>query len=316
MLGPWIGYRGLLVWPVRGSQLLTSGCPGVDDVFTPFSFSQLSQQLETPTYNYISTHRDEPGYATTAQLGVAWSDWGQRKVRNITPCTHLHLGKLGWRHVLPMINAAMKEALLMEDVPGTWFYSCKQIYSLFGITWTGQAPCRQTFTSLINDIEKSYIAHWRNSLNSKDGREGKLSTYRKIKLSFRQENYLDSIKEVRYRKAMASFRASAHKLEIEKYRYSKTYIPRNHRICSLCARGNRMCKGDEFHALMVCHQFDQQRKQLFKVFGKECKNFNQLDEWGKFVFMLNSEGNLAAATGKMIHGVISVTRCLPAWTRY
>ena len=82
---------------------------------------------------------------------------------------------------------------------------------------------------------------------------------------------------------MASFRVSAHKLEIEKCRYSKTYIPRNHRICSLCARGNRIYKGDEFHALMVCHQFDQQRKQLFKVFGKECKNFNQLDEWGKFV---------------------------------
>ena len=93
-----------------------------------------------------------------------------------------------WLHMVDiaemntLINAAMKEALLMEDVPGTWFYSCKQIYSLFGITWTGQAPCRQTFTSLINNIEKSYIAHWRNSLNSKDGREGKLSTYRKIKL--------------------------------------------------------------------------------------------------------------------------------------
>ena len=38
----------------------------------------------------------------TAQLGVARPDWGQRKVRNITPGTHFYLGKLGWRHVLPM----------------------------------------------------------------------------------------------------------------------------------------------------------------------------------------------------------------------
>ena len=38
----------------------------------------------------------------TAQLGVAWPDWGLRKVRNITPGIHLHLGKLGWRHVLPV----------------------------------------------------------------------------------------------------------------------------------------------------------------------------------------------------------------------
>ena len=57
MLGPWIGHRGLLVWPVRGSQLRTSDCPRIDDVFTLFSFSQLSQQLETPTLIYKHTHR-------------------------------------------------------------------------------------------------------------------------------------------------------------------------------------------------------------------------------------------------------------------
>ena len=38
----------------------------------------------------------------TAQLRVARPDWGQREVRNSTPGTDPHLGKLGWRHVLPM----------------------------------------------------------------------------------------------------------------------------------------------------------------------------------------------------------------------
>ena len=43
-----------------------------------------------------------------------------------------------------LANAAMKKALLIEDVQITWFYSSKQIqYSLFGKTWTGQAPGRQ-----------------------------------------------------------------------------------------------------------------------------------------------------------------------------
>ena len=81
-------------------------------------------------------------------------------------------------------------------------------------------------------------------------------------------------------------------------------------------RDNRTYKGDECQALTECHQFDQQRKQLFQLFGKECKNFNQFDEWGKFVFMLNSEVELAAGTGKMIHNVISVARGLPARTHY
>ena len=40
----------------------------------------------------------------TAQLGVARPDWGPKEVRNITPGTHPHLGKLGWRHVLHMMH--------------------------------------------------------------------------------------------------------------------------------------------------------------------------------------------------------------------
>ena len=40
----------------------------------------------------------------TAELWAAPTDWGQRKARNITPGNHSHLGKLGWRHVLPMIR--------------------------------------------------------------------------------------------------------------------------------------------------------------------------------------------------------------------
>ena len=38
----------------------------------------------------------------TAQQGVARPDWGRREVRTITPGPHLHQGKLGWGHVLPM----------------------------------------------------------------------------------------------------------------------------------------------------------------------------------------------------------------------
>ena len=52
----------------------------------------------------------------TAQLGVARPDWGQRKVRNITPGTHFHLGKLGWRHVLPMSHLSWGVPVLTSPV--------------------------------------------------------------------------------------------------------------------------------------------------------------------------------------------------------
>ena len=52
----------------------------------------------------------------TAQLGVARPDWGQRKVRKITPGTHFHLGKLGWRHVLPMSFDSSEPVGIMTTV--------------------------------------------------------------------------------------------------------------------------------------------------------------------------------------------------------
>ena len=53
----------------------------------------------------------------TAQMGVARPDWGQRKVRNITPGTRSHLGKLGWRHVLPRCWF-MQRTSVIKFLPG------------------------------------------------------------------------------------------------------------------------------------------------------------------------------------------------------
>ena len=113
--------------------------------------------------------------------------------------------------------------------------------------------------------------------------------------------------ETWYRKAMASFRVSTHKLELKNIDTQKTI---SREIIEYAHYGREITV---FIRVMnfssMSSVYDQQRKQLFQLFGKECKNFNQLEEWGKFVFMLNSEGKLTTATGKT-HNVISVTRGL------
>ena len=55
----------------------------------------------------------------TAQLWAAPTDWGQRKARNITPGNHSHLGKLGWRHVLPMDAPASMPVLVVPITRGS-----------------------------------------------------------------------------------------------------------------------------------------------------------------------------------------------------
>ena len=69
----------------------------------------------------------------TAQLGVARPDWGQRKVRNITAGTRLHLGKFGWRRVLPMVYLSyldwkhFQSNFLMGQRCGKSHWSCGEV---------------------------------------------------------------------------------------------------------------------------------------------------------------------------------------------
>ena len=39
-----------------------------------------------------------------AQLGVAWHEWGQRKVRTSSQGSQIQMGNVGWWHVLPMLG--------------------------------------------------------------------------------------------------------------------------------------------------------------------------------------------------------------------
>ena len=126
-----------------------------------------------------------------------------------------------------------------------------------------------------------------------------------MKSSFNLESYLNYIKDKQLRKALTSFRISAHGLEIEKYRYKKNYVPRNERVCSLCAKKNKIYCGDEFHALMICDEFKNQRSKVFTLFECMCPNFKHLEPWEKFVYMLNSEGKLILQTSKLIHKILS-----------
>ena len=214
-------------------------------------------------------------------------------------------------YVNPLLKEACDEALLLENTPGTWAYSCKQLCDLFQYKWTGNAPNDHEINAIKTNMKKSYIEFWKGNVGDPTNVHGKLSTYRKLKTSFTFENYLDTVTVKKYRASMTAFRISAHKLEIERLRYTKSKIPRNERLCTLCTNKNLIYIGDEFHAAMICHTFAGQRRALFDLFAKQCKNFIYLEPWDKFLYMLNSEGPLATATSKFLYEVMSVPRNLP-----
>ena len=67
----------------------------------------------------------------------------------------------------------------------------------------------------------------------------KLYYYRKFKLKFKSEKYLDIVTNERHRKEMSRVTLCSHLLEIESRRFAG--IDRNLRVCKICSRNVNFC---------------------------------------------------------------------------
>ena len=167
----------------------------------------------------------------------------------------------------------------------TWFSSALFILKLLNIevsrvsSLTEMELIRIVKSRLINKFEKYWLTE-REKLSS-----GKLTTYFKLKNTFHQEKYL-SIKEFKLRKAMCRYRISAHDLRIESGRYSKTYINRTDRICTRC---DLQEVEDEFHFLLKCSLYNDERKNLFNRINWLNNNFKLLSLTDRGLWLLTQE---------------------------
>ena len=143
--------------------------------------------------------------------------------------------------------------------------------------------------------KRNIQSHPKNENNDSTG--GKLRTYKKFKMIRNQEPYLNVVKNPKIRSILAQFRTSSHKLKIETGRYERTWnselsrftnIPPEKRLCSLCNLG---AVEDEIHFLLSCSKYKDLRYQFLLEIDKNCPNFNNLDDEGKFVWIMSAEDN-------------------------
>ena len=92
---------------------------------------------------------------------------------------------------------------------------------------------------------------------------------------------------------------SAHNLEIEAGRFRKNRVPRSDRHCKHCLSLGIQVLGDEAHFVMICPQFQEDRKCLETKIANVYPNVKQLNAWNKFVWLVSQEDkyclNLVAA---------------------
>ena len=116
-----------------------------------------------------------------------------------------------------ILKDSKTECMSLIEEPGSWFYTLKQIYEIFDMKWSGIKPEKHDKRKSLENMRKSCEEYWKNSIGKQGNDSGKLNTYRQIKIDFRKEKYLDSIKNFRERSTLTKLRISAHRLEIETY---------------------------------------------------------------------------------------------------
>ena len=118
-----------------------------------------------------------------------------------------------------------------------------------------------------------------------------------LKSQFISEPYLQLIRKPKYLTAFSRFRAGSHTLEIERGRYSNPRTPREVRLWITCK-----VIEDEFHFLINCKIYKDERLTLFDKVIKINSDFSSITDREKIIFLMTSDiPNILTWVAKFIH---------------
>jgi hypothetical protein len=102
---------------------------------------------------------------------------------------------------------------------------------------------------------------------------------------------------------MAKFRISNHDLQIETGRHMN--VPVEGRLCIKCVNEIE----DEKHALIFCNMYDKERDDLYTKVGKISDGFRNLDNNGKFIWLMASKHKrVSAELSKFIYNMFALRK--------
>ena len=121
-----------------------------------------------------------------------------------------------------------------------------------------------------------YRQNWLSQVNLTS--EGRL--YKHIKMNFKIESYL-YMNNKAFRTAITKIRLSSHLFLIERGRWGSNSLARNERLCQICN-----CIEDEFHVLVECPMFNNERAGLL---NKSLQQYPNVFNFYDFLKSENSE---------------------------
>jgi hypothetical protein len=181
----------------------------------------------------------------------------------------------------------------------TWKSTVSKLDGILGCENVPSIQDKITKTKMI------YEKNWSEILQNK---EGKLRTYATFKSNFLYENYLTVIKNADHRRALTKLRTSSHSLSIETGRYTSPKTPANQRFCKVCDSVDLV--EDEYHFLLECSLYKEERKEMVQHVLKACNNFNNLHDRNKLIYLMTAEGDLICAIAQFCYEAFCARKSL------
>ena len=140
-----------------------------------------------------------------------------------------------------------------------WLDYIKQIFNETGNTYIFEAPNHINTNNVHQTIKQTlmdqFLQEWEAKLNTSNKGKHFLLFKNNIKL----EKYITSLPS-NLSTNLIKFRIANHRLPVEVQRWSN--IPHNLRYCPFCLQLGLRELGDEFHYVLVCPHFTEQRRKL------------------------------------------------------
>ena len=209
---------------------------------------------------------------------------------------------------LSLVGCTLKE---MEDQAGqgmnNWLSTIRKIKELLNIPAIPKhfSPARVGI-KVTKDIKSNFDSFYLSQINKeKIGEDGldhnKLRFYKTFKGSFTFEPYTELINHRNQRAWLTRLRTSSHQLKIEKGRWCKPQpIPESERLCMYCSED---AIDNEFHFLMNCPTFANQRRCFYSRLGSLIPGFCNLSDRDKLSTILCPT---SSKTGKITNKFIGI----------
>ena len=265
-----------------GSELWghnTSACESVDKLYYWFARSTL--KVKASTSNII----------TLGECGV------------IPPSVYCHINlilyaiRLGSMRNGSIVNNVFIETGNMYNLGfKNWLYKVTAIANKYGIKLSMYTYSENVKKLIKTIIKRKFIDNWKESLNDTT-KNPIVRTYKLFKYNFTLAHHLIQVRNSKYRIAISKFRCSSHLLAIERGRHTKPKTDICNRICYHCN-----IIEDEFHFLINCPLYDQERRNLFISVQSQYPNLLYLDNENKFILLLTSnDPQLLTSLGKYLY---------------